>query len=127
MILGQLVLATANALINCRTGVMKISFGNRTVKLKIFHIKNKPLDYDEVQQVCLIEEIIDEIVREFSLEDLEMEYFAPDEDNLDLDRLIEQDCVMHESSLEDLEIECFTPSRDDLDFIKLLEQAKNYA
>jgi hypothetical protein len=28
MILGRPFLATANALINCRSGVMKISFGN---------------------------------------------------------------------------------------------------
>jgi hypothetical protein len=31
IILGRLFLATTNALINCRTGVMKISFGNMTV------------------------------------------------------------------------------------------------
>ena len=36
MILGRPFLATANALINCRTGVMKISFGNMMVELNIF-------------------------------------------------------------------------------------------
>ena len=36
--LGRPFLATANALINCRTGVMKISFGNMTVELNIFDI-----------------------------------------------------------------------------------------
>jgi hypothetical protein len=43
VILGRLFLATANALINCRTGVMKISFGNMTVELNIFDISNQPL------------------------------------------------------------------------------------
>ena len=38
VILGRPFLATANALINCRTGVMKISFGNMTVELNIFDI-----------------------------------------------------------------------------------------
>jgi hypothetical protein len=38
MILGRPFLATANALI-CRLGVMKISFGNMTVELNIFHIR----------------------------------------------------------------------------------------
>jgi hypothetical protein len=33
VILGRPFLATANALINCRTEVMKISFGNMTVEL----------------------------------------------------------------------------------------------
>lgn len=32
VILGRFFLATANALINCRTGVMKISFGNMTIE-----------------------------------------------------------------------------------------------
>jgi hypothetical protein len=36
VILGQPFLATANALINCRSGVMKISFENMTVELNIF-------------------------------------------------------------------------------------------
>jgi hypothetical protein len=38
VILGRTFLATANSLINCRTGVMKISFGNMTVELNIFDI-----------------------------------------------------------------------------------------
>ena len=81
-------LATANALMNCRTKVMKISFGNMTVELNIFQIRKQPLDYDEMHQVCLIEEITEEITKEVSLEDPVMEYFTQDEDDLDLDRLI---------------------------------------
>jgi hypothetical protein len=120
VILGRPFLATTNALINYRTGVMKISFGNMIVELNIFNIYNQPLDYDEVRPVCLIEEITYEIVSEFSLEDPKMEYFAQDEDDLDLDRLNGQDGVLFEPSLEDLEIECFAPSRDDFDCSKLL-------
>jgi hypothetical protein len=48
MILGRPFLATANALINCRSGVMKISFGNITVELTIFQIRKQPLDYDQM-------------------------------------------------------------------------------
>jgi hypothetical protein len=76
VIFGRPFLATANALINYRTGVTKISFGNMTMELNIFDINNQPLNYDEVRPVCLIEEITDEIVSEFSLEDPEVEYFA---------------------------------------------------
>jgi hypothetical protein len=36
VILGRPFLATANACINCRTGVMKISFGNMKIRLNIF-------------------------------------------------------------------------------------------
>jgi hypothetical protein len=62
VILGRPFLATANSLINYRTRVMKISFGNMTVEFNIFNINNQPLDYDEVCLVCLIEEITDEII-----------------------------------------------------------------
>jgi hypothetical protein len=79
LILGQPFLATTNTLINYRTGVMKIYFENITIELNIFHIKKQPLEYDEVQQVCLIEEIMEEVclieeimeevVKESSIED----------------------------------------------------------
>jgi hypothetical protein len=36
VILGRHFLATANACINCHTGVMKISFGNMKIRLNIF-------------------------------------------------------------------------------------------
>jgi hypothetical protein len=69
MILWRPFLVMANALINCWMWVMKISFGNMIVELNIFHIRKQPLDYDQVQQVCLIEEIIDEVIEESSVED----------------------------------------------------------
>jgi hypothetical protein len=49
MILGQPFSAMSNALINCRTRVMNISFGNMTMELNIFHIRKQPLDYVEAQ------------------------------------------------------------------------------
>ena len=41
IILGRPFLATANAIINCRNGVMKLTFGNMTLELNIFHLNNK--------------------------------------------------------------------------------------
>ena len=120
VILERPFLATANALINYKIWVIKISFSNMTMELNIFQIRKQPLDYNKMHQVCLIEEIIEEITREVSLEDLEMEYFTQDEDDLDLDRLIGQGDVLYEPSLEDPKIECFAPSRGDLDLSKLL-------
>jgi hypothetical protein len=69
VILGRPFLATANALINCRSGVMKISFGNMKMELNIFHIRKQPLNYDKMNQACLIEEIMDEVIEESSIED----------------------------------------------------------
>ena len=48
---------------------MKISFRNMTVELNIFHIRKQPLEYDEVQQVCLIEDIMEEAVEKSNMED----------------------------------------------------------
>ena len=41
IILGRPFLATANAIINFRTGVMQLTFGNMTLELNIFHLNNK--------------------------------------------------------------------------------------
>ena len=41
IILGRPILATANAIINCRNGVMQLTFGNMTLELNIFHLSNK--------------------------------------------------------------------------------------
>jgi hypothetical protein len=48
---------------------MKIRFGNMTVQLNIFHLSKQQLEYDEVHQVCLIEDIIDEVVEESIIKD----------------------------------------------------------
>jgi hypothetical protein len=85
--LGRAFLATANSLINCRMGVMKISFGNMTVELNIFNINSQPLDYDEIRPVCSNEEITED----FDLEDPEIDCFTRDHDDLEFDRLIRQD------------------------------------
>ena len=48
VILGRHFLATSIALINCRNGVMQISFGTMTVQVNIFNVtKQQPLDEDD--------------------------------------------------------------------------------
>ena len=42
IILGRPFLATANAIINCRNGIMQLTFGNMTLELNIFQLNNKP-------------------------------------------------------------------------------------
>ena len=43
IILGRQFLATSNAIINCRNGVMQLTFGNMTLELNIFHLSKKPM------------------------------------------------------------------------------------
>jgi hypothetical protein len=103
VILGRPFLATANALINCRTGVMKISFDNMTVELNIFDISKRPRECDEIGSACLIEEIIEE---ESSTKDPLEACFAQFEEDLDLDELLEQaNAVLEFAPLESKEEE----------------------
>ena len=57
IILGRPFLATTNAIINCRNGVMQLTFGNMTLELKIFHLssRDKPTKDKEKksEEVCL--------------------------------------------------------------------------
>ena len=42
IILGRPFLATANAIINCRNGIMELTFGDMTLELNIFHLNDNP-------------------------------------------------------------------------------------
>ena len=41
IILGRPFFAISNAIINCRNGVMQLTFGNMTLELNIFYLSNK--------------------------------------------------------------------------------------
>ena len=62
IILGRPFLATSNAIINCRNGVMQLTFGNMTLELNIFHLSKKHMHQqeDESEEVSLIEAILEE-------------------------------------------------------------------
>ena len=42
IILGRPFLATANAIINCRNGIIQLTFGDMTLELNIFHLNDNP-------------------------------------------------------------------------------------
>ena len=57
IILGRPFLATSNAIINCRNGVMQLTFGNMTLELNIFHLGSKQKQAEDEgsksDEVCL--------------------------------------------------------------------------
>ena len=57
IILGRPFFSTTNAIINCRNGIMQLTFGNMTLELNIFHLSNrdKPTEDKEhkSEEVCL--------------------------------------------------------------------------
>jgi hypothetical protein len=58
VVLGCPFLATSNALINCRNGLVKLSIGKMTLELNIFNICKQPRDDNDLQEVDLIEELV---------------------------------------------------------------------
>ena len=65
IILGRPFLATANAIINCRNGVMQLTFGNMTLELNIFHLNRKHKMVENENQgtddVCLVDQKFQEL------------------------------------------------------------------
>ena len=62
IILGRPFLATSNAIINCRNGVMQLTFRNMTLELNIFHLSKKHMQLveDGPEEVCIIDTILEE-------------------------------------------------------------------
>jgi hypothetical protein len=58
VILGRSFLATSNALINYRNGLIKLSFENMTLEMNIFNICKQPRDDNNSQEVDVIEELV---------------------------------------------------------------------
>ena len=57
IIIGRPFFATSNAIINCRNGVMHLTFGNMTLELNIFNLSNKDMlaedEEQKAEEVCL--------------------------------------------------------------------------
>ena len=72
IILGRPFLATSNAIINCRNGVMKLTFGNMTLELNIFHLSKRQMhpEEDDCEEVCIIDAIMEEQANEQQVEDI---------------------------------------------------------
>ncbi|RVW58579.1 Retrovirus-related Pol polyprotein from transposon 17.6 [Vitis vinifera] len=63
IILGRPFLATSNAIVNCRNGVMQLTFGNMTLELNIFHLCKRhlyPEEEEGFEEMCLINTLVEE-------------------------------------------------------------------
>ena len=72
IILGRPFLATSNAIINCRNGVMQLTFGNMNLELNIFHLSKRhmhPVE-DDSEEVCIIDTILEEQANEQKEQDV---------------------------------------------------------
>jgi hypothetical protein len=88
IILGRLFLATSNALINCKNGIMKLTFGNMTVELNIFNIYKQPAidDDEEIVEVDMIQNLVESKFAHFMISDpIEACLLNPNSDHIELD------------------------------------------
>ncbi|XP_042958158.1 uncharacterized protein LOC122293734 [Carya illinoinensis] len=60
VILGRPFPTTSNAIINCRSGVLKLSFGNMTLELNIFNLCRQPQELEDVEEVNALESLLAE-------------------------------------------------------------------
>ena len=72
IILGWPFLATSNVIINCRNGVMQLTFGNMTLELNIFYLRKKHMQpvEDGCEEVCMIEISLEEQDNEQQVQDV---------------------------------------------------------
>ena len=70
IILGRPFLATSNAIINCRNGVIQLTFGNMTLELNIFHLSKRHMHLveDDCEEVCIIDTILEEQTNEHQVQ-----------------------------------------------------------
>ena len=78
IILGRPFLATSNAIINCRNGVMQLTFGNMTLELNIFYLSKKHMQSEEdvPEEVCIIDTILEEQANQKGMPDTLTEELA---------------------------------------------------
>ena len=72
IILGRPFLATSNSIINCRNGVMQLTFWNMNLELNIFHLSKRhmqPME-DDCEEVCIIDTILEEQANEQQVQDV---------------------------------------------------------
>ena len=72
IILGRPFLSTSNAIINCRNGVMQLTFWNMTLELNIFHLGKRHMHSkeDDFEYVCIIDTILEEQANEQQVQDI---------------------------------------------------------
>ena len=89
IILGRPFLATSNAIINCRNGVMQLTFENITLELNIFHLSKKHMQSveDVPEEVCIIDTILEEHADQQGMLDIineELTEYAEEQQDIDM-------------------------------------------
>ena len=86
IILGRPFLATSNAIINCRNGVMQLTFGNMTSELNIFHPSKRHMQpkEDVPEEACVINTILEEQADQQDILDEELTECVEEQEEVDM-------------------------------------------
>ncbi|KAH9781036.1 hypothetical protein KPL71_008306 [Citrus sinensis] len=122
VILGRPFLATANALINYRNGLMNLSFGNMTLELNVFNMCKQPHhqedDDNENEEIDLIEPIIEEHIQDENFTNSAEIYFTGDNDQSNFEDTVQPE-EPNEEEAPELELK---PLPEELKYAYLGEQ-----
>ena len=88
VILGRPFLATANAIIHCRGGLMTLSFGNMTVNLNIFNVIKEIGDEEDVCEVNMMDSFVQNYVDNVSYDDPLMSFLVSPSSELESEFLV---------------------------------------
>ena len=69
VILGRPFLATANAIIHCRGGLMTLSFGNMTINLNIFNVIKGMGDEEDMCEINMVDSVVQKYLDNVSHDD----------------------------------------------------------
>uniref|UniRef100_A0A2N9GKZ8 Reverse transcriptase domain-containing protein n=1 Tax=Fagus sylvatica TaxID=28930 RepID=A0A2N9GKZ8_FAGSY len=106
IILGRSFLATANALINCRNGLMKLSFEHMTLEVNIFNIGKQIFEDEECEVVNWIDVVVQEkFTKTYHSDPLDscLLNFSDNDSSIDSD--IANDCSLLNSQV--MELNCW--------------------
>ncbi|XP_026443728.1 uncharacterized protein LOC113343828 [Papaver somniferum] len=59
IILGRPFLATANAVIQCQTGLVEFSFGNQKISVNVLKASQAPPDPEHYESICMIDSLVE--------------------------------------------------------------------
>lgn len=75
VILGRPFIATSNVMINCRNGMMKLTFENMKTKMNVFEMDKSPLEeLDDFVVVIFVDVLYDEYLEMYALRDI-LDYY----------------------------------------------------
>ena len=113
VILGCPFLITANALINCRNEIMRLSFGNMTLKLNIFNHQRQPLGFVDLETSRL------NWVKDSNFDDKFNEMFVAEYESFLIDDEPEYDVFQFDDLCSTSECAIFSTSEHDSPFVSL--------